>query len=75
MEDSNGSVVTNMDGYSEREMTRHLIKLKTDALFAYLKAIQDLNNKLREMNIEDEIQKIIRNFDQSCADVFLREGK
>ena len=75
MEDSNGSVVTNTAGYSEKEMTRHLIKLKTDALFAYLKAIQDLNNKLREMNIENEIQQIVRKFDKSCAEVFLREGK
>ena len=75
MEDLDGSVDIKTAKCSEAETTRHLIKLKTDALFAYLKAIQDINNKLREMNIDEEIRNIMLNFDKSCAEVFLREGK
>ena len=75
MNNSNGSVVTKTAERSCDETTRRLLRLKTDALLAYLKAIQDLNNKLRQMNIDEEIKQIFQNFDKSMAEVFLREGK
>lgn len=75
MKDSNGSEVIQTAEMSEAQTTRHLTKLKTDALFAYLNAIQDINKRLREMNIDEEIRHIMQSFDKSCAEAFLRERK
>ena len=72
---SNGSVGTTIGMDSGPEITRHLLKVTTDALLAHLKALQEVTNKLKEMNIDNEIQQIMLNFDKSRAEEFLREGK
>jgi len=75
MNDSNGSVGTTIGTDYGPEITRHLLKVTTDALLAHLKALQEVTNKLKEMNIDNEIQQIMLNFDKSRAEAFLREGK
>ena len=45
---SNGSVGTTIGMDSGPEITRHLLKVTTDALLAHLKALQEVTNKLKE---------------------------
>ena len=75
MKDSKGCVDTTTAAVSETETIKCLLNLKTEALFAYLNAVQDLNKQIRLMKIEEELSQITRNFDKALAEVLLREGK
>jgi len=52
-----------------------LSEQKTEALFQYLRTIQDLDARRRQLQISDELAKITKTHDEALRDLLLANGK
>lgn len=58
--------------YSE---LKEITEQKTNCLFEYLRQVQELNTRMRQLQLSDELMSMAREHDQKLKDILLREGK